>query len=262
MARDLLDVMRDSISGAVRGNRIGVAFSGGVDSALVSRVCADMGYAVELLTVGFSGSHDIEFAAKTGRLMGMPHHSLEIVPAEFGPTAARMEGIIGAQNLSWLENCIAFYYVSRLAKGRGLDTVVTANGIDELFCGYDAYRRAMPCDDHTIMQMTDKKIENELSMMDAINSALSGCGVRLVQPLLSESFVRHARIMPVSEKITGPDDYTRKHAIRALASRVGVPAISHTKRKKAFQYGSRIHKELLKIRRAGVPASGRPGRRP
>ena len=51
-----------------------------------------------------------------------------------------------------------------------------------------------------------------------------------------------------NEKITDSEDLYRKHNIRKLASDVGVPELSCTKRKKALQYGTKIHKSLLKTR--------------
>ena len=41
----------------------------------------------------------------------------------------------------------------------------------------------------------------------------------------------------------------RKHAVRDLAMDYGVPEIAAQKRKKALQYGSQIHKSLLKARK-------------
>jgi len=52
----------------------------------------------------------------------------------------------------------------------------------------------------------------------------------------------------LSEKIHDSEDLYRKHIIRKLASQINVPEISCTKRKKALQYGSKIHKALLKTR--------------
>ena len=54
--------------------------------------------------------------------------------------------------------------------------------------------------------------------------------------------------MTKTEKIIDPDDLQRKHAIRKLAISCGVPEISAHKQKKALQYGSKIHKQLLKLR--------------
>ena len=52
-----------------------------------------------------------------------------------------------------------------------------------------------------------------------------------------------------SEKIHGQDDMQRKHPIRELAMDYGVPEVAAQKQKKALQYGSQIHKSLLKSRK-------------
>ena len=137
---DLLEHIRTSISNTVKEERIGIAFSGGVDSTLVSKICADMEYDITLLTIGFSESHDISFAKKVNEFLNYDHRILEINPETFRDVSKKIHNIINTENLSWNENCIAFYYVSKLAQSLDLHTVVTANGIDELFCGYNAYR--------------------------------------------------------------------------------------------------------------------------
>ena len=247
----LLGSMKESISEAVPRGRIGVAFSGGVDSTLVAKVCDSMGIEAVLLTVGLAGSHDISFAKEVGGLLGCEHRTAEIGPGTFRDVCLRVRRSVGTDSMSWNEVGIAFYYVSEMAKGLGLETVVTANGIDELFCGYDAYRRELAGggSERDLLHLVDAKLENELRMMEAVNSISSGFGVRIVQPLLSPRFVRDARTVPLSEKIRGPGDMQRKHIIRRLARDVGVPEISYSKPKKSLQYGSNIHKELLRVRR-------------
>lgn len=244
----LLEMINDSIEETVSGKKVGVAFSGGVDSTLVSKICSEMGYDVTLLTVGFPESHDVLFAKKVNEELQLPHQTLEIDSTTFPAVSKRINRAINTQNLSWNENCIAFYYVSKLARGLGIDIVVTANGIDELFCGYNAYRDIFPGGDSKIMEAMEAKLENENKMMKAVNLVASEFGVKIVQPLLTASFAEYAKTIPVSEKIHGPDDLLRKHIIRRLASQMGVPEAACTKRKKALQYGSKIHKALLKSR--------------
>lgn len=259
-ARRLLGGIRGAISSAVPRGRIGVAFSGGVDSSLVAKVCGDMGYDVTLLTVGFPGSHDIGFAREINGFYGYPHEILEIDDGSFGEAVPRIRGAVRTDDPSWNGNAIAFYYVSRLAAGLGIRTVVTANGIDELFCGYDAYRRAFGQPGGPgarIDAMMDEKLGNEIRMMRAVAAVSAGLGVSVVQPLLSPGFVRLARSVPVQEKITGGGDMVRKHAIRRLARQCGVPREACEKRKKALQYGSLIHRALMRSRRG----PGRPGAR-
>ncbi len=244
--RELLEEMTRAIGGAVAGGRVGIAFSGGVDSTLMAKICADLGYGVTLLTIGFAGSHDVGFAREVNRHLGLPHHTLEIPPESFGRVSADIREMVGGCSLSWIENCIAFHYVSELARTLDISVVVTANGIDELFCGYNAYRETMAEGEQAVLRMMDTKIANEVRMMEVVNAVSARNSTRIVQPLLSADFVGYAREIPIKYKITGSDDLMRKHIVRELAQSVGVPELSAKKRKKALQYGSAIHKALIK----------------
>ena len=248
MNKKLLDNIKNSISETIPEKKIGIAFSGGVDSTLISKICSDMNYDIILLTIGFPDSHDILFAKEVNEFLKYPHHTLEIDSDTFSTVSSKINQTIKTDNLSWNENCIAFHYVSKLANSFDLDTVVTANGIDELFCGYNAYREAFSGGDSQINEVMIAKLDNELKMMKAVNLVASEFGVKILQPLLSSKFVEYAKTIPISEKIHDSEDLYRKHIIRKLASEVNVPELSCTKRKKALQYGSKIHKALLKTR--------------
>ena len=246
--KELLDHIENAISETVLEKKIGIAFSGGVDSTLISKICSDMNYDITLLTIGFPESHDILFAKEVNEFLKYPHHVLEIDSESFPSICKKINQTIQTENLSWNENSIAFYYVSKLAKSLDLDTVVTANGIDELFCGYNAYREAFSEGESRIHQVMDEKLENELKMMKAVNLVASEFDVKILQPLLHSKFIDYAKTIPISEKIHDSEDIYRKHIIRKLASQIDVPEISCNKRKKALQYGSKIHKALLKTR--------------
>lgn len=244
----LFENIKNSITETVKEKKIGIAFSGGVDSTLISKICSDMNYDITLLTIGFADSHDILFAKEVNELLKYPHYILEIDPESFPSISSKINQTIKTENLSWNENCIAFHYVSKLANSLDLDTVITANGIDELFCGYNAYREAFDGGESQINEVMNTKLDNELKMMKAVNLIASEFGVKILQPLLSEKFIKYAKTIPISEKIHDSDDLYRKHIIRKLACDVGVPELSCAKRKKALQYGTKIHKSLLKTR--------------
>jgi len=207
-----------------------------------------MNYDITLLTIGFPESHDILFAREVNEYLKYPHHILEIDSETFQSVYSKINQTIKTDNLSWNENSIAFYYVSKLAQSLDLDTVITANGIDELFCGYNAYREAFSGGESKINEVMVAKLDNELKMMKAVNLVASEFGVKILQPLLLPKFIEFAKTVPISEKIHDSDDLFRKHIIRKLASEVDVPKLSCTKRKKALQYGSKIHKALIKTR--------------
>jgi len=244
----LLENIKNSISETLKVKKIGIAFSGGVDSTLISKICSDMNYDITLLTIGFPESHDLLFAKEVNEYLKYTHHILEIDSETFQSVSSKINQTIKTDNLSWNENSIAFYYVSKLAQSLDLDTVITANGIDELFCGYNVYREVFSGGESKINEVMVAKLDNELKMMKAVNLVASEFGVKILQPLLLPKFIEFAKTVPISEKIHDSDDLFRKHIIRKLASEVDVPKLSCTKRKKALQYGSKIHKALIKTR--------------
>ena len=249
MNKQLLDEMQNAVKETVSDKKIGVAFSGGVDSTLLAKLVKDMGYDIHLLTIGFQDSHDINFAKEVNQILSFSHSVSEIDPEKFKDVSQKINQTIKTDNLSWNENSIAFYYVAELAQKNDLKTVVTANGIDELFCGYNSYREAIEKGEDEVTKMMIEKLKNEQEMMVAINQVTAEFGVRMIQPFLLPNFIEYAKKIPISEKIHGPDDIQRKHPVRELAMDYGVPEVAARKRKKALQYGSQIHKSLLKSRK-------------
>ena len=249
MNKQLLSEMENAVKETISDKKIGVAFSGGVDSTLLAKLVKDLGYDIHLLTIGFQDSHDINFAKEVNQLLNFPHSISEIDPEKFKEVSQKINQTIKSDNLSWNENSIAFHYVAELAQKNELKTVATANGIDELFCGYNSYREAIEKGEDEVTKMMDEKLKNEGEMMVAINKVTAEFGVMMVQPFLSPSFVDYSNKIPISEKIHGSDDMQRKHPIRDLAMDYGVPEVAAQKQKKALQYGSQIHKSLLKSRK-------------
>ena len=245
---ELIQELQIAIKDTISEQKIGIAFSGGVDSTLLAKMCNNLSYDVTLLTIGFENSHDILFSKKVNDIMKLQHKINEIEKNSFNDVSSKIKTKINTDNLSWNENCIAFYYVSQLAQNNNLSTVITANGIDELFCGYNAYRDVIEQGDKAVQELMDSKLENELKMMKAVNSVSSEFGITLLQPFLSERFINYAKKIPLEDKIKNSEDLIRKHIIRKAALQVGVPEISANQRKKALQYGTQIHKTLIKSR--------------
>jgi len=249
MNKQLLDEMQNAVKETVSDKKVGVAFSGGVDSTLLAKLVKDMEHDIHLLTIGFQDSHDINFAKEVNQLLNFPHSISEIDPEKFKDGSQKINQTIKSDNLSWNENSIAFYYVAELAQKNGLKTVVTANGIDELFCGYNSYREAIEKGVDEVGKMMNDKLKNEKEMMVAINVVTAEFDVTMIQPFLLPNFIEYAKKIPVSEKIHDQDDMQRKHPIRELAMDYGIPEVAAQKQKKALQYGSQIHKSLLKSRK-------------
>lgn len=249
LEKELYEVIVQSLEGVKESKTIGISFSGGVDSSLLAKIAKDLGYDVVLLTMGFVDSHDVEFSKTMAKILGIRHEIELISENTFSDVARKISDMINVDNLSWNENCIAFYYVAKLAKKYNISKVITANGIDELFCGYNSYRDFIPEGEDAVIGLMKEKLDNEIRMMKAVNQVTSEFGVQIVQPFLSEKFIEFAKIVPLEHKIKDKDDLMRKHIVRKLALSIGVPEESALKQKKAMQYGSLIHKNFLKVKK-------------
>ena len=249
LEKELYDAMVQSLESVKESTTVGISFSGGVDSSLLAKIAKDLGYDIVLLTMGFVDSHDVEFSKTMAKTLEIRHEIELISEKTFSDVARKISDMINVDNLSWNENCIAFYYVAKLAKEHHISKVITANGIDELFCGYNSYRDFIPEGEDAVTGLMKEKLDNEIRMMKAVNQVTSEFGVQIVQPFLSEKFIEFAKAIPLENKIKDKDDLMRKHIVRKLALSIGVPEESALKQKKAMQYGSLIHKNFLKVKK-------------
>lgn len=252
MLDSLKQALYDAVARSVPESSLGVAFSGGVDSALLAKLSSNAGKDVTLITVGFPGSHDLEFSSKIARMLSMRQRIVQLDAPDFRIKLAHVQQIIRCENTSHIENCVAYHYISAAARSEGLDVVMSANGCDELFCGYNGYRLAYSGGPKALEKLMDEKIANELLLVEEISAVAEEFGVSVRQPFLDREFISFAKTIPLQSKITGPDDMIRKHILRQVALDLQVPKESALKPKKALQYGSLIHRNFQAARKGLV----------
>jgi asparagine synthase (glutamine-hydrolysing) len=225
-----------------------IAFSGGVDSSLLAKVCKDLGKNVTLLTVGFSSLRDIRISNEVSKALGLSlfHDLIPLEELEDGLKAVLAK--IEFDRIVRLENCVSFFYVFRLASNLGLDIVLSANGIDELFCGYSLYKEHFG-DENAMRSLMETLVDTAKKDKKEIDKLSALFGIRYVCPFLSDRFVDFGMDIPLDFKIKSRDDETRKHILREVALEVGVPKSAALRAKKAFQYSSGIHKAIKKLAR-------------
>jgi asparagine synthase (glutamine-hydrolysing) len=249
MLEDIINALLAAVEDAI-GNEtnLAIAFSGGLDSSLLAKICKDIGADVTLLTVGFSGSIDIPFSKDIANKLNLPHRVLELDTESFKENADQIVNKIECKVISHIENCIGYFFIGQFARANGFRTILSGNGCDELFCGYDRFRSVYDLGEKELMMLTDKKLENEFELMQEIDSILNELGVNLIQPFLTSEFISFAKSIPIDQKIIGPRDMIRKHILRQVAVSINVPIQAAMQRKKALQYSSLIHRNFCKQR--------------
>jgi asparagine synthase (glutamine-hydrolysing) len=245
---DLIEALFVTVTENLRGiNKIGIAFSGGIDSTLLAMICKNMNIDTTLFTVGFPDSNDIEFSKSISHKINMNHKILEIEKGDLAAITKKIKNEISCSNTSHIENCIAFSYIAKLASKNDTPVVLTANGFDELFCGYNNFRFIFNQGSDTINKTIESKILNELELTNEITQVAKEYRVSILQPFLSKGFISVAMKFPIYNKIVSNDDVLRKHIIRKIALSFDLPPEVIFRRKKAIQYGSLIHKYYKKI---------------
>ncbi|MBI4812889.1 MAG: asparagine synthase (glutamine-hydrolyzing) [Methanobacterium sp.] len=240
--------IRESVKKRTRGlDKVGILFSGGVDSTLLAVLCADLGIETELYAVGSEGSPDQVFACKVADDIGLPLHIRivdEEVVREYTPLVLNA---LEEWNVMKLGVGMTAYLAAEMAHEQGHRVILSGQGADELFAGYHRYLGFYHKKGEAAQEDLQDDVENlyhvNLERDDKVTMASS---VELRVPYLDFQIINMALNIPMYYKISGPDDRLRKCILREVASQMGVPPEIVKRPKKAAQYGSGIHKILRK----------------
>ncbi len=248
LKKDLENHIRGSVKKRTRGlEKVGILFSGGVDSTLLAVLCADLGIETELYAVGSEGSPDPVFASKVADDMGLPLHIRivdEDVVRKYTPLVLNA---IEEWNVMKLGVGMTTYLAAEMAHKHGQRVILSGQGADELFAGYHRYLNfyQQKCEE------AQEDLQNDVVNLYHVNlerddKVTMANSVELRVPYLDLQIINIAMNIPMYYKINGPDDKLRKCILREVASQIGVPHEIAKRPKKAAQYGSGIHKILRK----------------
>jgi len=128
---------------------VGVYLSGGIDSSAILYSALQVNPKIESFSVGFElevgeeegkFNADLELARRTASHFGAKHHTLMISPSEASTTLER--AVTQVDDLVSNPTAIPMLLLSAFAKER-VSVILSGNGGDELFGGYDRYRQGL-----------------------------------------------------------------------------------------------------------------------
>ena len=220
---------------------IAVAFSGGVDSALVAELLD-----APLYVVGFPDSHDVEAARTAADAMGRELMVVDLEPADLERAVPEVARAIGRTNAMDVQIALPLYLVGERVAADGFDALAVGQGADELFGGYEKVVHL----DHRVAAETTRGAVREgiRSLPEQLPRdvlTIEATGLEPVAPLLHDAVVAAALRLP--DDLLA-DEEERKRGFRRVAARY-LPAEVANRDKKAVQYGSLVARELDRLAR-------------
>ncbi|MBO7719121.1 MAG: asparagine synthetase B [Methanosphaera sp.] len=243
----LMDALVDSVDKrTINSDKPALLFSAGVDSTLIAVILKRLDVDFTAYTIGTANSQDLEFAKKVACDIDIPLKynviTKEDVKDYFEPTLNAIED----NNLMKIGVGMAIKMASNLASMDDCDVILSGQGADELFAGYNRYKNKI----NSPQQLLDE-LSSDLNNMYTVNlerddKAVMSNSIKLRVPFLDRNVVDIACQIPVKYLIDSPEDSIRKHILRDVAHDLGVPESIAYRPKKAAQYGTGIDKIIRK----------------
>ncbi len=121
--------------------KIGIVFSGGIDSVIVAFLAKQMVPEVVCYTSGIKDSNDIVNSMKIAENLDLNLEVEQMSERDIENTIPKIINIIEDDNMGQVEVAIPIYGAVKLAHEQGIRVMLTGQGADELFGGYSWYSK-------------------------------------------------------------------------------------------------------------------------
>ena len=234
----------------------GIAFSGGLDSALVAHVAKNAGLEPELISVGLKGQQELEHAEKTAKSFGLRVNIRELSSSEILTSLPDVIAIIETIDPVTVGVSVPIYFACQKAREMGLSYIAAGQLSDELFGGYGKFEDIAFRDGTESLgrEMFDSVVAASVKDFDPGDKLAVAAGLELCSPFAYLPLVEYVLKLPSSLRVNLTNGKViRKYILRRLAAHLSLPQSVVDRPKKAVQYSSGVQKVLLKeAKRKGV----------
>jgi len=224
-------------------DRTAVAFSGGIDSTVIACV-AKKSSETGLFSAGTEESIDLKVAEEVSKIIELDLKKGIMGEEEILETYKKCKPVVPTGDLLKIEILVPVYKTAELARNAGQEILLFGSGAEELFVGYDRYYGYMEegKDIGAILNEEYKTLENrEISWIKKVCWKFD---IEARFPYYNRKLSDFVFSLPLETRIGDRD--LKKNILRDAGKMLGVPDVVLKRRKKAMQYGSGIHRIIMK----------------
>ncbi|MED5275710.1 MAG: asparagine synthase-related protein [Thermoproteota archaeon] len=176
-----------------------IALSGGLDSSILAHLRKDQKpQTMTIITKDFLGT-DLTFAQIIAKHVGLPLSLIQVNMEEVLDSINETIKILGNFNDIEIRNSIVPYIYLTTLKNKGVNSVITGDGADEVFGGYNF-----------LLKKSDNEIEDELKRIKKImhfpsKDIARSLDMEVETPFLNEDMIKFSDDLPVSKKINSKE---------------------------------------------------------
>ncbi|MCL5802786.1 MAG: asparagine synthase-related protein [Candidatus Thermoplasmatota archaeon] len=226
----IIESLRNDLS-TLPSDDSALAYSGGLDSTILMAL-SDFRFSA--YTVGFSDSKDIASSRRMSDLMGFKVNEIvldHMNTSDLFMEIRKVDPEIETRDIGYEAVLLS------VLKSADQKYIVTGQGADEFFYGYQKYER-----DPGLSNMPDiEKLKNITAPRE--NRLSDSYGKKIVVPYMNQDVIDIALNIPRDSHINKDG---RKIILRSIAKRLGLPDEVVNLRKTAAQYGSGLQKVVRK----------------
>ena len=176
-----------------------IALSGGLDSSILAHLRKDQKpQTMTIITKDFLGT-DLTFAQIIAKHVGLSLSLIQVNMEEVLDSINETIKILGNFNDIEIRNSIVPYIYLSTLKKKGINSVITGDGADEVFGGYNF-----------LLKKSDNEIEDELKRIKKImhfpsKDIARSLDMEVETPFLNEDMIKFSDELPVSKKINSKE---------------------------------------------------------
>jgi asparagine synthase (glutamine-hydrolysing) len=191
---------------------VGVFLSGGLDSSLVAAIAAkaqrERGQRLMTFAVGTPGSPDLDAARRVAEHIGSHHRETTYTAADALDALPTVVRSIESFDPGLVRSAVPNFMLARFTADH-VKVVLTGEGADELFAGYDYMRDFSDAGElHGELERTVRALHNlNLQRCDRVTMAH---GLEARVPFLDREAIAWALALPPEAKVAGPGQPEKK----------------------------------------------------